>query len=134
MATESLIYCIVCDRNVRSFLVQGWNVLPEPAQNHLRHSFFWKCPYCRNFVGTHQVKKNDLAPLGPISSKKMRARQKIIRERIKSILELKKDLPDAKEKLYGWLGRKLFHSDFRIEWIISNNTYQQTLKLLDLLK
>lgn len=134
MATESLIYCAACDRNVKSFLVQGWEVLPDPAQNHLRDCFFWKCPDCRNFVGTHQIKKNDLAPLGPISSKKMRAKQKIIRERIKSILELKKDLPDAKEKLYSWLGRKLFSSDFRIEWIISNNSYQSTLKLLDLLK
>jgi hypothetical protein len=132
LPTQSIIYCAACDRNVKSSLVSGWEVFPN--QTHLRNCFFWKCPDCGNFVGTHKIKNNDFAPLGPIASKKMRERQKIIRNKINSILELKKDIPDAKEKLYKWLSKKLYLPDYRTEWILSKDRYQQVLKFLDLIK
>ncbi|MFT6332986.1 MAG: hypothetical protein ACJAW3_001336 [Lentimonas sp.] len=125
-------YCAACDDNVDSFVVYGYEVLPEKEQSHLKNEKFLKCPDCRNFVGTYTVKKNDLAPLGAIASKKMRKTQKYIRGKINDILEQKKDILDAKQKLYDWLTKKMFY-EFRIECLISKDQSDKVLKLLQLI-
>ena len=130
--TESAIYCAACNENVKAYLVPGSHVLPN--QSRLSDYSFWQCPDCNNFVGTHKIKKNDFAPLGPISSKKMRVMQKTIRDRINLICKSKNDVLDVREKLYNWLGKKLYLSNYRIELTISKTTFQETMKLLDLIK
>ncbi len=99
------IYCCACNANIEAYLVQGYEVLPHVS--HLKHSNFWKCPNCRNFVGTRTVGKDDLAPTGAIVSKNMRKIQRKIRDKIEVILNVKKEIPNAKEILYAWLTKKL---------------------------
>lgn len=125
------IYCAACDNNVDSYLVQGWEVLPHVP--HLKHGNFWKCPHCRNFVGTRIVGKNELAPTGAIVSKAMRKIQRKIRDEIEFILEKKKETPNAKEILYAWLTKKLY-VPYRTSAIMSKAEAKRVEELLKPIK
>lgn len=121
VANNMKIYCCGCDKNVNSDLVIH------------NDEFFWECPNCRQSVGVHKVRDNEYAPLGAIPTKKIRKLQKKLDEEIKFILEQKKDVTDAKKKLYEWLSKKLFYQ-YRTESIISKKQYDYVLGHLNFLK
>ena len=127
------VYCANCDKNVNYLVSYGRDLLLKKDQNHLKDKKFLECPDCSNFVGTCKIKKNDLVALGPIVPKKTRINQKHIREKINLILEIKKDIPEAKEKLYLWLSKRIFR-DFSIECLISKEQTERVEKLLNLIK
>jgi len=132
---NSLTYCACCDKNVKSFLIDGFCLFSKNKnKERFLENYFLQCTLCQNFVKTHVVRKNKFAPLGPICSKKMRKKQEIIRNRIRNILHKKKEIVDADIKLYKWLSKKAHIGDFRIEWIFNEEDFKKVSSLLDLLK
>lgn len=70
------IYCCQCKKEVEPNLIDG-----SIAYNHrpdLHFLYFWQCPHCKNFVGTHKTKQRWQEPLGCIATQAMKdARRKL---------------------------------------------------------
>lgn len=62
------IFCCNCDRVVLAEKITGGAAYPH--RRDLSHLFFWQCPACFNFVGTHRGKK--ARPLGVIATDEMK--------------------------------------------------------------
>lgn len=121
------IYCCGCEENVDANLVTGFDVLPRLL--FMRTKNFWRCPHCRNWIGTYDKGRFKDAPLGPIATPKIRDMQTKLRDKISLILCAKKSVPDARKILYDWLSKKLFYP-YRTEAIISKEEADRVMELL----
>lgn len=63
----SPIYCCGCKEEVVAELIKGKEVYPH--RKDLYDLYFWRCPNCKNFVGTH---KGTIRPLGCIATKELK--------------------------------------------------------------
>lgn len=125
-----LIYCCKCDKNISADLLNGSQL--GRKFKFSKDKFFWKCSKCRSFIGTYKTKENDFAPLGAIPTKKIREMQQDLAKEINVILDLKKDIPNAEEKLFIWLSKKL-QIPFSTSLIISRNQASRVSQLLQLI-
>lgn len=64
------IWCVACNLLVEAVLTDGRDVYPHRPD--LQNLPFWKCPGCRNYVGTHHKTKDRTKPLGVIPSGELR--------------------------------------------------------------
>lgn len=70
------IYCCECAHEVIARLTDGKEIYLH--REDLHNLPFWKCDYCKNYVGCHHKTKNRTKPLGNIPNKELKnARQHI---------------------------------------------------------
>lgn len=60
------IFCVSCDKEVQAVAMLGNHIYPHREDLYSRK--FYQCPYCGNYVGTHQ----DGRPLGTIPTPELR--------------------------------------------------------------
>lgn len=63
------IKCENCAKDVEAQLITG--NIAYPHRQDLYNLYFWRCPECSNFVGTHK-NSNKHAPLGTIPSPQLK--------------------------------------------------------------
>ena len=61
------IFCCTCNTDIDCSLVTGMQVYPH--RYDLRNMKFYRCPVCKNFVGTH---KGTEIPLGVIANEEIK--------------------------------------------------------------
>lgn len=134
MKTQTaFVSCLKCQRNVRAELVNGKNVFR--GSKFSVEKLFFKCPSCRNFVKSKNNKNQEPIPKSAIPTKQIRKLQEEIEIEINEILEKKKHVEDAKNKLWTWLSKKMFYPSFNdVADILSQETGDEVRKLLKLIK
>lgn len=65
MPTTQNIFCLCCNKEIKASLKTGDKIYPH--RKDLYNLYFWQCPKCGNFVGTHKNSPKH-APLGNIPS------------------------------------------------------------------
>lgn len=67
------LYCCNCNKDTDAKLVKGNIVYPHRPD--LSHLYFWQCPACKGFVGTHK-NSPEHKPLGCIPTKELKSARK----------------------------------------------------------
>ena len=67
---ERKIFCVECNKKVKASLVTGKEIYPHRLD--LYDTYYYKCPNCGNYVGTH---KGTITPLGCIPSERLRRKR-----------------------------------------------------------
>ena len=63
------IYCCSCEEDVEAKLVQGVDMFP--VRDDLGEKYYWQCPECGCFTGTHEGSKKH-KPLGSIATREIK--------------------------------------------------------------
>lgn len=64
-----IIRCENCKKEVAALLITG--AIAYPHRKDLCNLYFWQCPICKNFVGTHKNSTKHI-PLGSIPNKELK--------------------------------------------------------------
>lgn len=64
-----ILRCENCAKDVETLLITG--DIAYPHRQDLYNLYFWQCPQCKSFVGTHKNSKHH-APLGTIPSQELK--------------------------------------------------------------
>lgn len=96
------IFCVECNQEVDAVLKTGKDIYKH--REDLYYLFFWQCPKCSNYVGTHKNSFRKHKPLGVIPNealKKIRMKTHFYIDRI-----WKKRLMH-RNKVYDFISEKL---------------------------
>lgn len=109
---NKIIYCSGCDKKVKARLTDGKEIYPH--RQDLYHLPFWKCDWCKNYVGCHHKTKDRTNPLGIIPTKMLRGVRKSIHFYIDPVWREKKLTRSQVYKLLStYLGREYHTADLR---------------------
>lgn len=127
-----MIYCCECKTKVEPILKTGLEIYPN--REDLKSLFFYSCPFCKNFVGTHKNSKN-IKPLGAIPNKDI----KIARQYIHALIDpIWKSGKITRKKLYSLIAERLGKRQYHTAWIQSveeaRNVYRVCKSILNELK
>ena len=99
------IYCVACEKKVNAILTNGAVIYPHRPD--LEHLPFWRCKFCKNYVGCHHKTKNRTKPLGVIPTPEIRN----LRMQIHSVIDPAwKRGSMTRSEVYGSLSNVLGYS------------------------
>ncbi len=102
------IYCCTCKKDIECDLVSGSVIYPH--RQDLFHLTFYRCPFCKQYIGCHP---NSIRPLGCIPTQEMKKARIIIHSLIDPIWKSGKI---TRGKLYRLIANELGIKTYHTGW------------------